>query len=117
MLIGKRIKDLRIANGISQQELGDKVGVTKVSICGYENGSRMPSLETFVMLADTFNTTTDYLLGREVSVTSEESNQYVGAISDQDIEFIQELKHYPMVYNKIIKDIKRSVNVINKKMR
>ena len=31
MLIGKRIKDLRIANGISQQELGDKVGVTKVS--------------------------------------------------------------------------------------
>ena len=77
----------------------------------------MPSLETFVMLADTFNITTDYLLGREVSVTSEESNQYVGAISDQDIEFIQELKHYPMVYNKIIKDIKRSVNVINKKIR
>ena len=65
MLIGKRIKDMRLEKGMSQQELGDMIGVTKVSICGYENGTRTPSLETFCILADIFDTTTDYLLGRE----------------------------------------------------
>ena len=52
MLIGKRIKDMRLEKGMSQQELGDMIGVTKVSICGYENGTRTPSLETFCILAD-----------------------------------------------------------------
>lgn len=117
MLMGKRIKDLRISRGISQQELGDAIGVTKVSVCGYETGTRLPGLDTFVELANAFDTTTDYLLGREVRVVSEETQQYVGSISDCDIELIQELKHYPVVYNKIMKDVKRSVNLINKKMR
>ena len=44
MLVGQRIKELRIEKGISQQELGDLIGVTKVSICGYENGTIIPSL-------------------------------------------------------------------------
>ena len=44
MLIGKRIKELRIEKGLSQQQLGEIIGVTKVSVCGYENGSRVPTL-------------------------------------------------------------------------
>ena len=45
MLIGKRIKELRLERKMSQQELGDMIGVTKVSICGYENGTRTPFLK------------------------------------------------------------------------
>ena len=110
MLIGKRIKDLRIEKGMSQQDLGDLVGVTKVSICGYENGTRTPSLETFDLLADIFGTTTDYLLGREVPIVSEDNSEFIGAI-------IQEFRHYPNLYGKLIKDVKRYVSLINKKMR
>ena len=117
MLIGKRIKDLRVEKGMSQQDLGDLVGVTKVSICGYENGTRTPSLETFDLLADIFGVTTDYLLGREVSVVNEENNEYVGSVSKDDIDIIQELRHYPNLYGKLIKDVKRYVSLINKKMR
>lgn len=117
MLIGKRIKDIRIEKGMSQQELGDMIGVTKVSVCGYENGTRTPSLETFCMLADIFETTTDYLLGREVPVISEDANEYVGSISKDDIEIINEIRHYPNLYAKLIKDVKRYVSLIVKKMR
>lgn len=117
MLVGKRIKDMRLEKGMSQQELGDLIGVTKVSICGYENGTRTPSLETFGILADIFETTTDYLLGREVSIVNEEGNEYIGSISKDDIEIIQELRHYPNLYAKLIKDVKRYVSLINKKMR
>ena len=117
MLIGKRIRDMRIEKGLSQQELGDIIGVTKVSICGYENGTRTPSLETFALLADTFGTTADYLLGREVPVVFEDTKEYVGSISSDDIELIQEIRHYPSLYDSMLKDVKRSVNLINKKLR
>ena len=65
MLISKRIKEMRIRKGLSQQQLGEIIGVTKVSVCGYESGTRLPSLETFEMMAELFGTSTDYLLGRE----------------------------------------------------
>ena len=117
MLIGKRIKDMRLEKGMSQQVLGDMIGVTKVSICGYENGTRTPSLETFCILADIFETTTDYLLGREVPVISEENHEYIGSISKYDIEIINEIRHYPNLYGKLVKDVKRYVSLIVKKMR
>ena len=117
MLIGKRIKDMRLEKGMSQQELGDMIGVTKVSICGYENGTRTPSLETFCMLADIFETTTDYLLGREVPVVSDDGNELIGVVSRDDINIINEIKHYPNLYAKLIKDVKRYVSLIVKKMR
>ena len=117
MLIGKRIKDMRLEKGMSQQELGDMIGVTKVSICGYENGTRTPSLETFCILADIFETTTDYLLGREVPVVTEDGSEYIGSISKDDIDIVNEIRHYPNLYGKLIKDVKRYVSLIVKKMR
>ena len=61
-MIGKRVRELRIKRGLSQQDLGNAIGVTKVSVCGYENGTRLPNLEKLILLADTLETTTDYLL-------------------------------------------------------
>lgn len=115
-MIGKRLKELRIQKGLSQQELGTAIGVTKVSICGYENGSRLPNLEKLVKLAEVLETTTDYLLGRELFVTDDDTKKYVGSISYNDVSFIQELRHYPNLYNKLLKDVKRSVNIINKRL-
>lgn len=115
-MIGKRVKELRMKKGLSQQELGNNIGVTKVSICGYENGTRLPNLEKLVKLAEVLETTTDYLLGREVSITNEETGKYVGSISYEDICFISELRHFPDSYNKILKDVKRTANIISKKI-
>ena len=56
MLISKRIKEQRIKKGLSQQQLGEIIGVTKLSVCGYESGTRLPSLETFEMMAELFGT-------------------------------------------------------------
>ncbi len=116
MLIGKRIKDMRIEKGLSQQELGELLGVTKVSVCGYENGTRTPSLETFNLLADVFGTTTDYLLGREITIRSEDGAEYLGNISRDDIEIVKELKNNTKLYERLSKDSKRYVSLINKKM-
>ena len=115
-MIGKRVRELRIKLGLSQQELGKAIGITKVSICGYENGSRIPNLENLVKLAHTLETTTDYLLGREIVVNNDENKRYIGSFSYEDVCFIMELRHYPNLYNKLLKDPKRAASVINKRL-
>lgn len=115
-MIGKRVRELRMERGMSQQELGLAIGVTKVSICGYENGTRLPNLEKLIKLAEVLETSTDYLLGREVTVINEENKTYIGSISYEDVCFVLELRHYPNLYNKLLKDAKRSASIINKRL-
>lgn len=115
-MIGKRVKELRIKRKLSQQELGDLIGVTKVSICGYESGSRIPNLDKLIRLADVLETSTDYLLGREIPIINEENKKYIGAVSYEDVGLVLELRHYPNLYNKLLKDVKRSASIINKRL-
>lgn len=66
MTFGQRLKDLRTQKKITQQELGDVIHVSKVSISGYENNNRFPDTNTLGEIADYFGVTVDYLLGRDV---------------------------------------------------
>ncbi len=116
MIMGKRIKNMRLEKGLSQQELGDLLGVTKVSVCGYENGTRTPSLEVFNLIAETFNTTTDYLLGREITVYDPDTSEYLANISKDDIHIIETLKENPKLYDKLTRDSRRYVSLINKRL-
>ena len=115
-MIGKRVRELRVKKGLSQQDLGNAIGVTKVSVCGYESGTRIPNLEKLIKLADTLGTSTDYLLGREITITNEENKTYVGSVSYEDVCLILELRHFPNLYNKLLKDAKRSASIINKRL-
>ncbi|PXW88780.1 transcriptional regulator with XRE-family HTH domain [Pseudogracilibacillus auburnensis] len=63
-MLGDRLKKLRSDKRITQEKLGKKVNVTKVSISGYENGNRSPDTETLQRLANYFEVSVDYLLGR-----------------------------------------------------
>lgn len=48
---------------MTQQELADKIGVSRGTIGMYEIGKRDPDTNTLIKIAQTFNVTTDYLLG------------------------------------------------------
>lgn len=74
MTIADRIRDLRHAHGLSQQELADKIGVSKSSINMYERGDRIPRSNVQEALADYFNVDLDYLTGR-----SERTTRLVGS--------------------------------------
>lgn len=63
MELNQRIHSLRIKCGLTQKELGGIIGVSIVSIGGWESGTRKPSAEAVIALAKVFNVTTDYLLG------------------------------------------------------
>ncbi|HIA3651790.1 helix-turn-helix transcriptional regulator [Enterococcus faecium] len=59
-----RIIDLREKRDWNQTELGRKIGLEKSAMNKIENGTRRVSTEELKKLAEVFNVTTDYLLGR-----------------------------------------------------
>lgn len=63
--LSKKIKELRLARGISQVELAKALFVSKQSVSNWENDNIMPSIEILIKLANYFSVSTDYLLGMD----------------------------------------------------
>lgn len=61
--ISDNIKSLRNAKKLTQSELAERVGVTNATISAYEVGTRMPSFDVLIKLAQVFRVSTDNLLG------------------------------------------------------
>ena len=59
-----RLKELRISRKISQTKLAMDLNLTQNSISRYETGEREADYDTLVAIADYFNVSVDYLLGR-----------------------------------------------------
>ena len=61
---GERLKQLRKEHNLTQEALAEKLLTVRSTINKYEKNTRKPEYETLIKIADLFNTTTDYLLGR-----------------------------------------------------
>ena len=59
------LRELRKKRGLSQVELAEKLGFSKSLIGLYETGDRKPSFEALEAIADFFNISTDYLMGKD----------------------------------------------------
>ncbi|MBR0463759.1 MAG: helix-turn-helix transcriptional regulator [Clostridia bacterium] len=59
------LKLLRKKKGISQQSLAEYLGLTQQSINQYENQNTEPDIDTLIKIADYFDTSLDFLVGRE----------------------------------------------------
>ena len=114
MFFGKRLKGVRELKKISQAELGKLIGVSKVSICHYEKGSRIPGLETLLKIANQLDVTPNYLLGFDVKVVSDNKEVYKITISKEELLFLSELRKNRDLYNKVLKEPKRSIKIIKR---
>ena len=83
---GDILKKLRIQERMTQQQLADRLGVTKSVVSYYELQERYPSPETLIKLASIFHVSTDYLLG----ISQNESIDLSGLNTD-DIIIIKSL--------------------------
>lgn len=64
-MIGKIIKELRLEKGLSQSLLASKIGVSQKAIDFWERGINEPKASYIIKLADFFDVSADYLLGRQ----------------------------------------------------
>lgn len=63
-MFGERLKELREEKGMTQEDLGNMLNVTKQAVHAYENGTNQPSMESLVKIADFFLVSLDYLFCR-----------------------------------------------------
>ena len=69
-MFNERIKSLRTSLGLNQVEFGKKINVTKQSVCNWENGNILPSIEMLKKISNEFSVSTDYLLDYQAGRTS-----------------------------------------------
>lgn len=63
-IFSERLKALRAEKGVRQSELAALIGVRNTAVSMMESGSRSPSVEVLCALADYFDVSLDYLVGR-----------------------------------------------------
>ena len=93
-VFGKRLKELRKANGYTIEQFADMVGISKSTLGYYENDKRMPDIEILTRIADTLNVNADYLIGRTNTTALKGKMKTVcefTGLSDCAVEYLSEL--------------------------
>jgi len=87
----ERLKQLREAKNLTQLRLAMELNVSQETISGYEIGKAVPPAEMLVKLADTLDTSVDYILGR----TDIKSTLRASELSEQEAEILIILRKQP----------------------
>lgn len=104
MILGEKITEERKRNGWSQEELADRLHVSRQAVSKWEGAQSVPDLQRIVQMAELFGVSTDYLLKDDmekktiptnatstddkpiepgIKVTMEEANDYLGFMEEQ----------------------------------
>lgn len=75
-MVGDKIKQLRKAQRITQQELAEKLGITPSAVGMYEQNRREPNYDVLQQLSNIFSVSFDYLLDRESELMLESKPVY-----------------------------------------
>ena len=122
-MIGERLKQLRIKNGLKQQELANMFGLSSGTISFYESEQRKPDIDFIVAVAKYFDVSTDYLLGLTNATDKENIDiSKVTGLNDFSLTILeQSLKETNNAAAEVIDtvicggDVLRFVNLINDK--
>ena len=122
-MIGERLKQLRIKNGLKQQELANMFGLSSGTISFYESEQRKPDIDFIVAVAKYFGVSTDYLLGLTNATDKENIDiSKVTGLNDFSLTILeQSLKETNNAAAEVIDtvicggDFLRFVNLINDK--
>ena len=112
MIIGERLREARLEKGMTQLELGNLLGVSKVSVWGYETGMRTPTMKNFLDLIKILDLDPKYVLGQELKTINEDGEEYGVKIATVDLDILENLKKNPKVYNMLCNDIEKTVKII-----
>ncbi len=96
MNLSTLLKELRTDKGLTQSQLAEILGNTQDSISLWEKGKRLPDTQFILKLADFFEVTTDYLLGRSDElgyVTVQSSAPPLSDDEKQLIELYHKMNH------------------------
>ena len=84
MTIADRIQSLRKSKGMSQEELADRIGVSRQAVSKWESEQATPDLEKVVIMSEIFEVTTDYLL-KGIEPVKTDEHKTMADVIDQKV--------------------------------
>jgi transcriptional regulator with XRE-family HTH domain len=102
--IGDKIIQLRKQLNLSQNELAEKISVSRTIIGNYERNTNLPSIEILLKMAKTFNVTIDYLIGE--GEFSSYDKEIIKRIEDIDQLDDETKKHLFFLVDNVIQNFK-----------
>lgn len=99
MKYGQILKQLREEKGLSQQELADKFSINRSTYARYETSSTQPDYSILIRLADFYDVSVDYLLGREhtkdvVVIAAHRSDNELDSLPEEAFREIENFKEF-----------------------
>ena len=117
MLVGRRLQEARKNMHLTQEELGNLIGVGKSAICCYEKETRSPTLDNIISMMEVLGVSSDYLLGADKIVKTKGADvPAYRAMTKEEIQFIDEIKKDSIVYEILFQDPKRGADLVKKKI-
>lgn len=110
--LGKRIKEVREAKGLTQPELAERIGSTDRNVSNYETGYSFPSVKVLYKISVELDASIDYLLG--LTNDPKVSNKQFNQLSVQDFKILDELKSEDEIYEYFTQNPKKSLKYIVK---
>ena len=75
MNLAEKIQDLRKRNGLSQEQLAERLGISRQAVSKWESGQSVPDIDKIVLMSEFFKVSTDYLLKLEREATEKSATQ------------------------------------------
>lgn len=111
-----RLKELRTEKNLSQRDIAEYLGITQQAYANYERNAREPDFGTISKIADLFDVSVDYLLGRtdDINQKSGEENitfdDFTYAMYNESKELTDEDKQALLGMARLLKKKKESQN-------
>ena len=111
MILSEKITELRKRSGLSQEEFGEKIGVSRQAVSKWEMAQTVPDVTKVVAMAEFFEVPVDFLLKDEydLSSLSEKTSKPVQTGSDQNMVTLEEVQGY---FQKLKNSAKKTVLAI-----
>lgn len=88
MIIADKIIENRKKNGWSQEELAEKLGVSRQSVSKWESAQSIPDMKKILLLSETFGVSTDYLLRDEIEERQEMETVQVDLGTEDEVRSV-----------------------------
>lgn len=95
-----KLKEARKRAGYTMKELAALLGITEGAVSNYENGKRQPDLTMLLKIADVFNCSTDYLLGR-TDIPNAYIQETPAELADVGVTEVTKTKNEPLTDQEI----------------
>lgn len=108
------LRALRKENGLTQDELANKLKVSRSTIGMYESGTREPDYRTTEAIADFFDVDIDFLLGRTKKASASTDSYYLDDEAREAAEFLHKNPDYKVLFDASRKVKKEDIDFVKK---